>query len=274
MTPRDAARQALEYFLLLDEQRRARALGEPEREAARALLANGELERSAAAERWLGDRPDDALARLTRACADVDEAARAIGEEVEPIAEASDAPARYDALLTHYEQTRAEVSPLVASALARWARRGARLLIPLAVVLLALFVRKVRRFVHPIASGAFSPKYDARYAIDGRPDTAWIAPDSTKAWIDFELMPPRPVKWIRLLDTRNSPNNDREVKEFRIEFWREGRPIDAVEGTYPGGERPGYIRVAVERPWNVEKVRFVIKSYAERGGGLAEIEFH
>ncbi len=270
MTPRDLA----EYFLLRDEQRRAGAIGEAERETARGLLANGELERSAAAERWVGDRPDDALAGLTRACAEVDEAARAIGVSVEPIAEASDAPARYDALLTHYEHTRAEVAALVASRVKRWLRRGARLLIPISVVLLALFVRKVRKFVHPIASGAFSPKYDARYAIDGRPDTAWIAPDSTHAWIDFELMPPRPVKWIRMLDTRNSPNNDREVKEFRIEFWRDGKPVDAVEGSYPGGERPGYIRVAVERPWNVEKVRFVIKTYAERGGGLAEIEFH
>jgi hypothetical protein len=270
MTPRNV----LEYFTLLEEHRRAKQIADGDRETARALLANAELERAAAAERWIGDRPDDAIARLTRAVADVDGAASAIGVDVDPVVEANEAAATYDALLTHYERTHRVAAGLVSSTPKRWFRRAVRLLIPIAVVMLVVFVRRVRTFVHPIASGQFSLKYDARYAIDGRADTAWIAPDATNAWIDFELMPPRPVKWIRLLDTRNSPNNDREVKEFRIEFWREGKPIDAVEGTYPNPDRPGYIRVDVNRPWNVEKVRFVIKSYAEKGGGLAEIEFH
>lgn len=261
-------RRAVEWFILLDEQRRARAIPEGDREAARALLRHGDLERATAAERWIGGRTDDAVVHLRRACETAAEAAHKVGVAVDPPA------AEYGALLDHYEATRRSVSRVASTTAMRWLRRLARLLIPVAAVLLVLFVRRVRKFVHPIASGAFSPKYDARYAIDGRTDTAWIAPDGTSAWIDFELMPPRPVMYVRMHDTRNPPNNDREVKDFRLEFWRDGRPVDAVEGTYPATDTPGYIRVTVNRTWKVEKVRFVIKTFAQKGGGLAEIELH
>lgn len=270
MTPREL----LESFVLIDEEKRARALPADARETARALIAHADLDRSTANERWIGSRPADALRLLESACREADDAAAQIGQSVEPIPETTTEPARYDALLTHYDLVRTNVSNLTDSRAVRFARRFGRLMIPLSIVLLALFVRRVRKFVHPVASGSFSPKYDARYAVDGRGDTAWIAPDSTNATIDFELMPPRPVLYVRMLDTRNAPNNDREVKEFRLEFWREGRPIDAVEGSFPGGDKPGFIRVVVNRDWPVEKVRFVIKSFAQKGGGLAEIEFH
>lgn len=268
-------REVVEWFLLREEGARARSIDPATAERARTHLRHAALERGVAMERWLSGDAADALESITRACDHAAHAAAAVERPAdEPIAE--DAPVReqFAARLTRYDAITRDVERLVAAPVRRWLRRAVRIGLP--ILLVAFSVRlgyRMRRFVHPIASAQFGPKFDARYAVDGRKDTAWIAPDGTNAYIDFELMPPRKIQVIRLLDTRNPPQDDREVTRFRIEFWRDGLPREALEGGYPADDVPKWVAINVDKTWKVDKVRFVIKSFARKGGGLAEIEF-
>lgn len=278
MSPREdmvGFADVVEWFSLRKEARLAASVADDKRSDAAVLWERSCLQRTAAAERWLGGREPDALEMLVAACASGREAAALLGLAVE----ATDDDAsrtlseRYGALSLAHDRIARVVRGPVRSRSGRWTVRVLRVVLPL-LLLVGVFnvAYRVRRFVHPIASATFGPKWDARYAVDGRTDTAWIAPDGVAAWLDLELMPPRPVKSVRLHDTRNPPHDDREIKEFRLEFWRDGRAVDSVEGSFPGGDKPGWVRIPVNRDWKVEKVRFVIKSFLRKGGGLAEIQ--
>jgi hypothetical protein len=116
---------------------------------------------------------------------------------------------------------------------------------------------------------AFSPDK----AIDGRPDTWWLAPDGVEATLEVRISPPRRVERIRLRNGTNPPHYDRGTRDYILEVYAEGRKARSVTGTLghstAGEPEPVEHEIGLDR---VERVRFIARTHYGVGAGLAELE--
>lgn len=121
------------------------------------------------------------------------------------------------------------------------------------------------------ASGELHPAFAASMAVDGNDDTRFLLPDGVSGYLDVRVSPPRRVERVVLLNSINAPFNDRSTERYRIEVYSGGHKVRTVNGTLPFTPSPTRVTRAIERD-AVERVRIVILSHHQVGGGLAEVE--
>ncbi len=157
----------------------------------------------------------------------------------------------------------------------RWAR--ARRAFGAAVALTALIVGAYFVFHQP--EGTFvsasdvwaqSPTFSADMAVDGRADTAWLLPDRQTGWLEVRSSPPRHVASVQLINTANSPHHDRATEDYRLEIYSHGEVARSIDGHFDWSDAPQPVVVEVGLD-EVERVRFVVRSFHRTGGGLAEM---
>jgi hypothetical protein len=142
---------------------------------------------------------------------------------------------------------------------------AAVVLSPLAVV---AFVQ--RSFYGPTAraSGILDEQYTADRALDGDPDTEWVAGPGEE-WLELRFHRQR-VRGVRVLNGDTLP--DRAVKEMHVEF-------------YNGGEsHPTQARTLAQHPpqWQTfeagglpcDRIRIVITQHYGAGAAIAEVQVY
>jgi hypothetical protein len=142
------------------------------------------------------------------------------------------------------------------------------LIVLVVVVLLAL--PRPRVLVEP--STFHGPAYVAANARDGDPETDWLLPDALDGYLDLRLSPPRTVHSVTLVNAHNPPFNDRGTKGWSVELWSGAQKVASRDGDWAFTPTPAPTEVAVTAD-GVDRIRFVVKSHHQRGGGLAEISF-
>ena len=126
--------------------------------------------------------------------------------------------------------------------------------------------------VTAVASAAWSNEFSARNAIDDDVDTEWLLPDRRKGWIEFNIVPPRYIEKIRILNAHNRHHNDRATKEFRIDLYSDDEKVESIKGSFETfSESPEWREFDVSTG-DVTRVRITVLGYHLAGGGLAEVE--
>jgi hypothetical protein len=136
----------------------------------------------------------------------------------------------------------------------------------------AFFLFRTPTGIFATASEHFGGRseYAPENAIDGRPDTEWLLPDRVSGWLELRVSPPRRVEAVSILNAHNPPMNDRATRDYTLEVWSNGELARTVDGSFPFSEQPEPVRheVGVDA---VERVRVVVRSSHNYGGGLAEV---
>lgn len=160
-------------------------------------------------------------------------------------------------------------------------RFGVRLLRAVVVLLLLcicaaplvyLALRKTPDSV--IASGTLGAPNDPfipSRAFDGNESTWWLAPDRAhSAWLEVRPGSPRRVQRIRLLNSVSPPWNDRGTRDYSVEIYSGGRIVRTLTGSFPTTMSQSWVNHDVNIA-SVERVRFVARTWREKGPALAEI---
>ncbi|MBZ0115745.1 MAG: hypothetical protein K8H88_02030, partial [Sandaracinaceae bacterium] len=164
-------------------------------------------------------------------------------------------------------------SQLTWTRISRFAVLGAAALI---AILAFYFAVRTPDETTAIASAVYAnhADYQPEMAIDGDPESEWLLPDHQTGWLEVRLSPPERVGTLRLRNTHNRQYNDRATKDYTVEIYSGGAVVRTIQGTWPR-------LVPNDPPWtehqvgvdNVERIRFVVRSSHNYGGGLAEIEW-
>jgi hypothetical protein len=141
-----------------------------------------------------------------------------------------------------------------------------------AVITVAVIALKPPDVIRATASGTWlnAPTLTPEKAIDELDDTWWILPDRSNGWLQVTLSPPRHIEKVRLLNTANRPHYDRATKDYTLEIWSGGRLAKTVNGTFAFARDPRWVEVPVDVD-DVDKIRFVVRSWHNVGGGLSEL---
>lgn len=117
-----------------------------------------------------------------------------------------------------------------------------------------------------------SPHFAPESAIDGSASTSWFLPDGATGWLEVATTPPRHVDHIRLLNSVNPPWDDRATHDYRLEVFAHGALARTIDGSFDWSDAPSFVEedVGVD---DVERVRFVVRSFHRNGAGLAELRF-
>lgn len=186
--------------------------------------------------------------------------------------------------------TRAQPSPALA-ARAALIRERVRQLEPLAESPSALRARRIRRSLTLLlvvmgtplllwkiwqSPKAEASSYFGRYpflspdkAIDNDRSTEWLLENGQLGWLDVRF-PSRRIRHVRWINSKNIAADPRATKDFRIELWHKDRLVKGVDGTAAFSPDPAWTVVDVEGR-GVDRIRFVVKSFHNSGGGVAEL---
>jgi hypothetical protein len=115
-----------------------------------------------------------------------------------------------------------------------------------------------------------SATFSADMAIDGRNDTWWLLPDRANGWVEQRMSPGRHVDEVVLLNTSNPSAHDRGTQDYRLEIYSGGSIVQSIDGHFDWADNPTPVTHEIHRD-NVERVRFVVRTYHRTGGGLAEM---
>ena len=157
----------------------------------------------------------------------------------------------------------------------RWARLrrwlGASLTI-VAVVAGSYFAFHEPEGVFSSASDVWqqSASFSADMALDGRNDTWWLLPDRASGWVEQRMSPGRHVETVVLLNTSNPPAHDRGTQDYVLEIYSGGEMAQSIPGHFDWEDVPTPVTHEIHMD-NVERVRFVVRTYHRTGGGLAEM---
>ena len=114
-------------------------------------------------------------------------------------------------------------------------------------------------------------EWPARFAIDGHDETEWQAHDRQKPTLDVELIPPRMVTGLRLLNGHNRWYNDRAVGRYRIELLRRGEVVTTIPGEFEElTPSPDWVVHETEAA-EVDHIRFIVLTHHGVGSSLAEL---
>jgi hypothetical protein len=289
-------RRLREYFSLHETEARQRKLGEARRAELADAAALGLQKRDAAESLLLAGDRVEALGLAREAFGILFELAGAIDDPIaahtlvqrarreleaapQPRLESEYAPVHATQLARLLDASaliHRRVAPVVgttqALGRARASRLGAVAFVVLAVA--AGLVWRARRppVISTEASSVHSDKYGSDAVVDGVEGTEWLLPDGATGWLDLKISPPRSVKRVRLLNSHNSPHNDRATNEYALEIYGGGKLVKTIEGTLgPLSPTPKWQAVDVDAA-KVERIRFVVKSVSGAGGGLAEVK--
>ncbi len=120
--------------------------------------------------------------------------------------------------------------------------------------------------------GGGDEHYQASNVLDGRPDTEWLLPDHTTGWVELAVQPPRRVERVSILNARNAPMHDRATLGYALEIYAHGELVQTTEGNFTFSTSPEAVIHDVGED-NVERIRVVVRSSHNFGGGLAEVSF-
>ena len=126
-----------------------------------------------------------------------------------------------------------------------------------------------RHVMRAYASAVWDPWHVAWRAIDDSPDTEWVLPDGELGWLDVWVRPTQVLHRVEVLNARS----DRGTKDVALEIYSHGRLVKTIEATLPA--RSGgvtWTTIDVGSIPAVERVRFVVKTFHDRGAGFAEIK--
>lgn len=140
-----------------------------------------------------------------------------------------------------------------------------------AVALIYLVVRTPRT-LKATASGMYDGRYDPINATDGNESTDWLLPDRVTGWIEVQVLPPRNLSRVKLLNARNVPYNDRATNEFRVEAFSNGKVVKSADGKFDGFAPEPVWRTIELGGQRVDRIRIEVKSFHLSGGGFGEIE--
>jgi len=158
-----------------------------------------------------------------------------------------------------------DASGLARQRLANRARVVATLAVAVAVV---VFAWKVARTTRIEASGSLTGTHGPENAIDGDPNTDWVAPPG-EAWIEISYPHKRRLDHIRVIDGHVVV--DRAAKDIRVNLYDHQRAVGTFEGSFgPQGRLPP---VLTFDPAGVlaDRLRVTIKNVYGPSGALAEI---
>lgn len=141
------------------------------------------------------------------------------------------------------------------------------------LVLIAVFLIVRAQFrMFATASAQYGPPYEPANVLDSAVDSEWLLPDKTLGWIDVTLSPARSISKVHLTNAHNPEHDDRATKEFRVEVYRKGQLVTAVDSAFPEfTSTPKRLTIELGQKATVDRVRVIIKSYFLSGGGLAEL---
>ena len=174
------------------------------------------------------------------------------------------------------------LAPLVSDAptlrRARLERQIVAGLVTTLVLASIVFAIRMRFRTWATASASIAPKHDAANVIDFSPEGEWLLPDGTGGWVDVHYSPARTITKVRLLNAHASIYNDRGTRDFTLELYRGDRLLKALDGTLtetPAEPKPTastWTTWDVGRVTGVDRVRVVVKTWYQKGGGIAEVE--
>jgi len=120
--------------------------------------------------------------------------------------------------------------------------------------------------------GGGDEHYQASNVLDGRPDTEWLLPDHTTGWVELAVSPPQRVERVSILNAHNAPMNDRGTLGYALEIYAHGELVQTTDANFTFSESPEAVIHDVGED-NVERIRVVVRSSHNYGGGLAEVSF-
>ncbi len=277
--------RAREWFLLRDLEARAEKVPAEVRDKTARALALSAQRRGAAEALWIAGFPADALRLLIDALALARGALTEAGLEAK--ASPIDAPA-LDSEVTkeHAAEFRAllaEHSRLVAGhqelaldkrgiAQKRVMRAAATAAAALAAVFAVYYLVRTPRVLKATASAMWDQRYQASNAVDGNDATDWVLPDRTPGWIEVQVIPPRKVARLKLLNARNTPYNDRSTHEFKVEAFSKGQVVKTADGRFEAFSAEPTWRTVEIGAASVDRIRIEVKTWHLSGGGFGEIE--
>ena len=155
-------------------------------------------------------------------------------------------------------------------ALRRWTRTlGVATTLLLAATAVAFWFYEPPHFEATATSQ--QPEWPARFAIDGDRETEWQGHDRARPTLDLELIPPRNVTAVHLLNGHNRWFNDRAVARYRLELRRKGEVVAAVPGEFAElTASPEWVIHEVEAR-EADHLRLTVLSYHGAGSALAEL---
>jgi hypothetical protein len=160
-----------------------------------------------------------------------------------------------------------------------WARatRITTVLLTAALVLgVAYLVNRTPEGITAEASAvwASAPAFAASNVIDGRPETWWLLPDRSPGWVEARISPGQRVARVRVLNSHNPPAGDRATRDYQIEIYAGGELAQTIEGSFEHSMNPQPVVHELPTPLeDVERIRFVARSYHQNGAGLADLSW-
>ncbi|MGF1466292.1 MAG: discoidin domain-containing protein [Sandaracinaceae bacterium] len=183
----------------------------------------------------------------------------------------------FQELLTAHKHVEGAIGPVARSRRQLMLTRAARLAylaVAAAVALGAVwyFVVRVPRSAEAVASAVYGSAAEFRpdNAIDGDEGTEWLLPNGTAGHLDVRLSPARRITAIRLINAHNRHYNDRATREYRVEIVS-GAGTETIEGVFPRLDPTPEEVVHEVMVDGVTQIRFVVVSWHNLGGGLAEL---
>jgi len=285
-----------EFFLLREAEKRASAIAPETRETVSRELERARQKRDAAEALWTHGRPAEALvlarAALELAITASEKAGTTVDEAVKQLhASAAELPELdrdvksaqgelYRKMVDGSTALDAAITPAVLSARERTTIKVSRISITAAIVFacLAVLVVWVRRpgAVKATASSVWGAKFVAANAVDGIDGTEWLLPDAQPGYLDIELVPPRSVKKLKMLNGTNAKDPERAINEYELQFFAAGQdtqPVKTLTGSFGAtfNPTPPWTTVDVGVGDKIARVRLNVKSWTGRGASLAEI---
>lgn len=274
-----------EWFLLRDLETRAENVPNEVRSKTSRGLRLSTQRRNAAEALWIAGSPAEALRLLDEAVALAHDALKTGG--VDSGTYAYDPPdfdddvtkehaAKFRELLAEHTRLTASHQELALDprgvANVRIVRAASVAGIALAALLAVYFVFRTPRVLKATASASWDARYPAANAVDGNNASDWVLPDRTPGWIEVELVPPRKVKKVKLLNARNTPYNDRSTFEFKVEVFEAGKVVKTGDGRFETfSPEPTWRSVEIGSV-HADRIRIEVKSWHLSGGGFGEIE--
>lgn len=157
--------------------------------------------------------------------------------------------------------------------LRRVARAGTVATALIVAIVGTYFALRVPEGIHARASAHYNemPDFEPSRILDGNGDTSWLLPDRTTGWVEVTVNPPRTVSRVRLLNTHNTPYNDRATLQYRLRVFANGTETRAIDGSFEFSPAPSWVTHDIGNVEGVDRVRFEVRTWYQHGGGLAEL---
>ena len=123
-----------------------------------------------------------------------------------------------------------------------------------------------------IASGIYSPVFEAEHAVDGDPGREWLAPEGANGWIELRFARPIDVRAVRVVNAHNPGFDDRATRDLDVELYRKDRLLARAQSRFDHIDPTAAVRIIPVEASGVTRVRFIARTFLGRGAGLAEVE--